>query len=90
MKHQTLIHQQIVCVKQGVSDIDPKKLKNCHILRFKINGNENKVEILGRASKAHYPNTKKGKSGAIGFYDADDLKFVENTEVSIMEISNVC
>ena len=37
-----------------------------------------------------YPNTEKGKSGSIGFYDVDNLKFVENTEESIMEISNVC
>ena len=37
-----------------------------------------------------YPNTEKGKSGSIGFYDVDNLKFVENTEESIMEISNIC
>ena len=80
------------------SEIDTTKLKKGQILSFKTNGN--KVEILGRASKAtgkyhdwinalyHYPNTEKGKSGSIGFYDVVKLKFVENTEESITEISN--
>ena len=40
------------------SKTDPTKFKKGQILSFKINGNENKVEILGRASKAtgKYPN----------------------------------
>ena len=84
------------------SEIDPTILNKGQILSFKINGNENKVEIFGRASKATrkypdwsnvlylYPNTEKGKSGSIGFCDVDDLKFAENTEESIMKISSVC
>ena len=84
------------------SEIDPTILNKGQILSFKINGNENKVEIFGTASKATckypdwsnvlylYPNTEKGKSGSIGFYEVDDLKFVENTEESIMKISSVC
>ena len=101
MKHRTYT-KTFYKTQPDNSKFDPTKLKTGQILSFKINGNENKIEILGRASKAtskypdwfnvlhHYPNTEKGKSGSIGFYDVDNLKFVENTEESIMEISNVC
>lgn len=34
------------------SEIDPIKLQKGQILSFKMNGNENKVGILGGASKA--------------------------------------
>ena len=82
--------------------IDPTKLKKGQILSFKIKGNDNKDKILGWASKLQanirigltfhiiYPNTEKGKSGSTGFYDVDILKFIENTEESMIEISNVC
>ena len=48
------------------------------------------IILIGLMFHIIYPNTEKGKSGSIGFYDVDNLKFVENTEESIMEISNVC
>ena len=44
--------KQLINHNQTKAKFDPTRLKKGQILHFKINSYENKVEILGRASKA--------------------------------------